>query len=38
MGSQSSLAAQEMRAGPSKPVVRHRLQTTASCIGQEPLW
>jgi RNA-directed DNA polymerase len=31
-------AAQEMRVGPSKPAVRRRLQTTASCIGQEPLW
>ena len=31
-------AAQEMRVGPSKPAVRRRLQTTASCMGQEPLW
>src|SRR5216684_7882047 len=29
-------AAQEMRVGPSKPAVRRRLQTTASCMGQEP--
>jgi RNA-directed DNA polymerase len=31
-------AAQEMRVGLSKPAVRRRLQTTASCMGQEPLW
>jgi RNA-directed DNA polymerase len=31
-------AAQEMRVGPSKPAVRRRLQTTASCMGKEPLW
>jgi len=28
----------EMRAGPSKPVCRNRLQTTLSCSGQEPGW
>ena len=27
---------QEMRVGPSEPAVRSRLQTTASCDGQEP--
>jgi len=31
-------AAYEMRAGPSKPTVRGRLQTTASCDGKEPWW
>src|SRR5271170_2257610 len=31
-------AAQKMRVGPSKPAVRRRLQTTASCMGKEPLW
>jgi RNA-directed DNA polymerase len=30
--------AQEMRGGPSKPAVRGRLQTTASCDGQKPWW
>jgi len=30
--------AQEMREGPSKPAVRGRLQTTASCDGQKPWW
>ena len=30
-------AVQEMRVGPSEPAVRSRLQTTASCDGQEPL-
>ncbi len=25
-----------MRAGPSKPVCRCRLQTTSSCTGKEP--
>jgi RNA-directed DNA polymerase len=30
--------AQEMRGGPSKPAVRGRLQTTASCDGKEPWW
>ena len=29
---------QEMRAGPSESAVRSRLQTTASCDGQEPWW
>ena len=29
---------QEMRVGPSEPAVRSRLQTTASCDGQEPWW
>ena len=29
-------AVQEMRVGPSEPAVRSRLQTTASCDGQEP--
>jgi len=29
---------QEMREGPSEPAVRSRLQTTASCDGQEPWW
>ena len=29
----SSLAAQEMRAGPSNPGYRIRVQTTASCSG-----
>src|SRR5215468_1107505 len=27
-----------MRVGPSKPAVRGRLQTTASCDGKEPWW
>ena len=31
-------AVQEMRVGPSEPAVRSRLQTTASCDGQEPWW
>jgi Reverse transcriptase (RNA-dependent DNA polymerase) len=31
-------AVQEMRGGPSEPAVRSRLQTTASCDGQEPWW
>src|SRR4051812_13711548 len=31
-------AAHEMRGGPSEPAVRGRLQTTSSCIGQEPVW
>ena len=31
-------AAHEMRGGPSEPVVRGRLQTASSCIGQEPVW
>src|SRR5215469_2581597 len=31
-------AVQEMRVGPSEPAVRTRLQTTASCDGQEPWW
>ena len=31
-------AARKMRVGPSKPTVRGRLQTTASCDGKEPLW
>ena len=31
-------AAQEMRAGPSKPACRSRLQTTLSCMGQESVW
>jgi transposase len=30
--------AAEMRVGPSKPAVRGRLQTTASCDGKEPWW
>jgi hypothetical protein len=30
---QSSLAAQEMRVGPSDPDCRIRVQTTASCAG-----
>jgi hypothetical protein len=29
-------AVPEMRVGPSEPAVRSRLQTTASCDGQEP--
>jgi retron-type reverse transcriptase len=29
-------AVQEMRVGPSKPTYRSRLQTTTSCVGQEP--
>ena len=33
-----SLAAQKMREGPSKPPYRRRLQTTVSCVGQEPGW
>jgi hypothetical protein len=28
----------KMRVGPSKSACRSRLQTAASCIGQEPLW
>jgi hypothetical protein len=31
-------AAREMRAGPSKPACRSRLQTTLSCMGQESVW
>ena len=31
-------AVQEMRVGPSELAVRSRLQTTASCDGQEPWW
>src|SRR5262245_21803784 len=31
-------AASKMRVGPSKPAVRGRLQTTASCDGKEPWW
>jgi putative transposase len=31
-------AAWKMRVGPSKPTVRGRLQTTASCDGKEPWW
>ncbi len=31
-------AVQEMREDPSEPAVRSRLQTTASCDGQEPWW
>ena len=31
-------AAWKMRVGPSKSVVRGRLQTTASCDGKEPWW
>ena len=31
-------AAWKMRVGPSKPVVRGRLQTTASCDGKKPWW
>src|SRR5215469_4337495 len=31
-------AVPEMRVGPSEPAVRSRLQTTASCDGQEPWW
>ena len=31
-------AVQEMRVGPSEPAIRSRLQTTASCDGQEPWW
>ena len=31
-------AVQEMRVGPSEPAVRSRLQTAASCDGQEPWW
>ena len=34
----ASYAAHKMREGPSKPMYRHRLQTTLSCIGKEPLW
>jgi RNA-directed DNA polymerase len=33
-----SYAAKEMRVGPSKSPFRWRLQTTVSCIGQEPRW
>ena len=29
---------QEMEVGPPEPAVRGRLQTTASCDGQEPWW
>ena len=29
---------QEMRVGPSEPAVTSRLETTASCDGQEPWW
>ena len=28
----------EMEEGPPKPVCRSRLQTTISCVGQEPSW
>jgi len=31
-------AAREMRAGPSKPACRSRLQTTLSCMGQKSVW
>jgi hypothetical protein len=31
-------AVQEMEVGPPEPAVRGRLQTTASCCGQEPWW
>ena len=31
-------AVQEMEVGPPEPAVRGRLQTTASCDGQEPWW
>ena len=31
-------AVQEMRVSPSGPAVRSRLQTAASCDGQEPWW
>jgi RNA-directed DNA polymerase len=31
-------ATREMRAGPSKPACRSRLQTTLSCMGQESVW
>ena len=31
-------ALSKMRAGPSKPVCRRRLQTTSSRVGQEPSW
>jgi hypothetical protein len=31
-------AVQEMEGGPPEPAVRGRLQTTASCDGQEPWW
>jgi retron-type reverse transcriptase len=34
----SSHAAQEMRAGPSKPAYRRRLQTTHCCCAQEAWW
>jgi len=27
-----------MEVGPPEPAVRGRLQTTASCDGQEPWW
>jgi hypothetical protein len=33
-----SHAAQEMRAGPSKPAYRRRLQTTHCCCVQEAWW
>ena len=32
------LAASEMEVGPPEPLCRDRLQTTASCVGQEPGW
>ncbi len=31
-------AVQEMEVGPPEPAARGRLQTTASCDGQEPWW
>jgi hypothetical protein len=31
-------AAREMRAGPSKPAYRRRLQTTHCCCAQEAWW
>jgi hypothetical protein len=31
-------AVREMRAGPSKPAIRRRLQTTASCDRKERWW
>jgi len=30
------VTAQEMRAGPSEPACRSRLQSTLSCVGKEP--
>jgi hypothetical protein len=32
------LAASEMEVGPPEPPCRGRLQTTVSCVGQEPVW